>query len=527
MKSYSIRIVTIFVMLLLVPAICSAAKLWVGPSELNFQYQEGEEAANSTVTVTNLDMDVNGTFTWSAVPDVQWLLINDGGASHTGAGSFSVTLDENYLRSMQPGAYSGNIAVMSSIGKFFVTVTLNYMPRGDSVVLNMPTSAWLNTVIEVPAKLATQNRLYVLAEHPALLPGQMYAYRCEPATNGAESVCNFHLYSQNGHLVPEAAELYYDSDQMLDFVSDRIRIPFGVFRLAGLDGQLIIHCVVGTPTPGSVSRMYNLLTLNINIIPLRGRWAVTDDYYGTSYTYETNLFESFGKFEGLWDGMPITYFDYVNPDNALPAQPVILGSEIYIRNASVMSGYDVRFSAPNQVDGRGYEYWYQITETDDIASGSLGGLWRMRPAGTTQWSVPLSFSAVRQDSSLVIPLNRSSLHDAYITTAYVSTDSVSEYPAAMIVDTGAEVTVMDKKYMSYWLNPETANCAEGTIIGVGGNSTAIVCSNITIKLTDQLSVPDMEVWFLDEQEPGLLGMTFLRHFNVTIRNSDNAMVITK
>jgi hypothetical protein len=523
-------ILSSLLLLLTFPSISLAARLWVDPGALYFQYQKNGASVNATVTVSNLDMDMNGTFAWTASTDAQWLSLENPGMSHSGPGSFKVSLDTAVLDTMQSGPYTASIAIMSDMGsKFFVPVSLNYMPSTEVQTLNLPTSAWLDTVMEVPASVLNQAKLYVLMEHPTLLPGKTYAYRCSAAGNGSESNCSFDLYSQNGHLMPNAADLYYDSDAMLNLMTNTVEIPFGGFRLAGLDGQIRVHCMAGSPAPGSRYGMYSLLDLTINIMPLQGQWDVIDNFFGSEYAYAANLYETFGNIDGLWDGIAVPYFDYINPSNSMPSDPKIIGSNVYVKNSSLMTGYELKFSRYNDVLKQNEDYWYQITDLTDFDDGIVSGIWRMKESSHTDWSVPQKFSATRTDWEYVIPFNRVTFRDSYVTTAYVSSSTVTKYPVAFIVDTGAEMVLMDKADMQYILHPEEidAKCVESTGIGAGGNLIVITkCPGITLQLTDKIKLENMDIYFTDNQTPGLLGMDFLKHFNIRFRSSDHAMIIS-
>jgi hypothetical protein len=297
--------------------------------------------------------------------------------------------------------------------------------------------------------------------------------------------------------------------------------------------------MAGNPVPGRVFSMYNLMDLTINILPLQGQWEVTDNYFGSTYTYGVNLYESFGDIDGLWDGVPVPYFDYINPSSSVPSDPVVIGSNVYVRNASLMSGYELKFSEVNQIDGKSYDYWYQITDLTSFADGIMYGQWRMKESGTNEWSIPLPFSAVRTDWEFVVPYGMVNGYDAYLTGGYVSSVMATKYPMDFLIDTGATNVFIDTRYMSYLVPQSYVNdngevrdyvedfCQIVTATTAGGATVDITCCpNITIELSDKIKVDNMTVCFMDNQIPGLLGMDFLDHFNVRIRSSDNAMVIT-
>lgn len=502
-------------------------RLLVDPNTLYFTYQNGGEGENSTITVANIDANI-ADFSWTVSSDANWLVLNEPGEMRTGSGSFKVLLDPDILDNMEPAFYTASISIITELGQMYIPVTLNYLPNSENYALNFPTSTWFDTVMEVRASLLESSSLYVLMEHPTLLPGKTYAYRCASVSgDGAETNCDFTLFSENGHLMTNAADLYYDSDAMYNLMTDMVEVPFGGFRLSGLDGQIKIRCMAGTPDPGTLYKMYPIMDLTINIVPLQGQWEVVDSYYGSEFTYEANLFESFGSLEGVWDGITVPYFDYINPSNTMPSNPLIIGSNVYVKDSSLMTGYEVKFSNWNSVLKQSYDYWYQISDLTYFDDGLISGIWRMKESENSEWSVPLNFTATRMDNEFIIPYGMINFRDSYVTTGYITTDSVTKYPVAFLVDTGAEIVLMDEADMDYILNPYTAECVTGQATGASGNVFDITyCSGITLQLTDSIKVENVEIAFAPDQTPALLGMSFLKYFNIRIRSSDNAMIIS-
>ena len=399
----------------------------------------------------------------------------------------------------------------------------------------MPTSSWLDIRLIIPQNdLKDENgnpgKFYVLIEHPRLLPEMTYAYRClkrpgcSPTECGQDTDCQLDLFSQSGHLVTDAASLCYQSDREWDLQWDVLSIPFGGFRLIGLEGDIIIHCMVGTPRPGNDWGMTRLLRYTIHIVPLTGIWIVTDDAFGQTYTYPEPLvlYESRGQIEGSWMDVrfgsldPVNRVDYVNPSDALPDHPEIVGTRIQVVNADVVSGYDIHFTEWSTTQKKELEYWYQIT---DLNQGGMRGYWRYRDIGQELWSIPLSFSAVLQ--SVIIPLDP--LYNCYFVNG-----TVNGFSTEFIVDTGAAMVFLsaaDAPSMGVNLTDPVQCPFTGTAIGVGGEVPITYCY-VDILIGGSIFREDVITAFSEDWTgPGLLGMTFLDRCHISTNAADGTMII--
>ena len=516
-------------------------ELGVSPLNLEFVAKKSEPSPIKSVRVFNRT-DEYDEFVWSAVASDWWILLYDGhscdqqessGFSPTssvscnsiGCQCFDVSIDSE---SMQPGDYNGTITIYSNL-EDNPTETINVTARVDRYEIleieeSISTSSWLDLRLEVPQNdLLDENRnpgdFYLLVEHPSLLPGQVYAYQCDQ-----DSDCRLDLFSQWGHLVPDAGDLAYQSDREWDLQQDVLTVPFGGFRLIGLEGDIIIHGMVGTPKPGQDWGMTHLLKYTLHIVPLTGTWIVTDEFQGETFTYSDPLvlYESRGQLEGTWRDVwlgwwdPDNYINYVNPSDLIPGPPSINGSRIVVVNSSSVSGYDLHFTEWSPLLNQNIEYWYQVT---DLSQSSMQGFWRYRGVGEKIWSIPQAFSAVQQ--GVVIPLDPSC-------NCYLVNGTVNGYATGFIVDTGASAVLLsadDASYMGVDLTNVDQCPFTGTGSGVGGDIPVTYCY-VDIEIEGRLSRNNLLVGFSDDWSgPGLLGMTFLDRFHISTNAEDGTMII--
>ena len=492
-------------------------ELGVSPSNLEFVAKKSEPPPIQSVRVFNRT-DEYDEFVWSAVASDWWILLYDGHSCDSGGGGgfsptssvscnsigcqcFGVSIDSER---MEPGDYNGTITIYSNLE-------------------DNPTEEW-------EAENGDPGNFYLLVEHPSLFPGQVYAYRClekpgcSPTECGQDSDCRFDLFSQWGHLVPDAWNLAYQSDREWDLQQDVLTVPFGGFRLIGLEGDIIIHGMVGTPKPGQDWGMTHLLKYTLHIVPLTGTWIVTDEFWGKTFTYSDPLvlYESRGQLEGAWRDAWLGWWDpdnninYVNPLDVIPGPPSISGFRIVVVNSSSVSGYDLHFTEWSPVLNQNFEYWYQIT---DLNHGSMQGFWRYRGAGEEIWSIPQAFSAALQ--GVTIPLDPDC-------NCYRVNGTVNGYATGFIVDTGAAIVLLsadDAPDMGVDLTDLDQCPYTGTGSGVGGDIPVIYCY-VDIEIEERLSRNNVLVGFSDSWSgPGLLGMTFLDQFHISTSAEDGTMII--
>jgi len=90
-------------------------------------------------------------------------------------------------------------------------------------------------------------------------------------------------------------------------------------------------------------------------------------------------------------------------------------------------------------------------------------------------------------------------------------------PVEMMVDTGADYTLLPKKY-SEVLGIDLINCVPKTTLGVGGSETVYLYKSLTVRLKNwQKQIP---VGFLERDDiPALLGrLEFIEAFEVIFKN---------
>ncbi len=563
----------------------SPGTLVVSPGELQFYVTQEQltnpepitvqvNAANSTSEITD--------FYWVASKSDQWITLNtlngnpDSIVGKTvGDKSFTVGVDINQLLENQNiyggnvTTYGGNVMVTATVSTDPATIPTTSIAIPVQVYVNalryaaeksVATTDWLDLVINIPVTENMSGALYVLAEHPSLAPGQVFAYRWD-SVNGTR----FDLFSQWGHPVEGAESMFYAADIQntpiaTPFSSDEypgdpvipyaptdvaetdqapnikafIPITFGGgLRLIGMEGDWIIRAIVGDS-----SDIYNwsswreLLYYVLHIQPVTGTWIVTEEYYGESYTYIDDtgtiypmiLHEERGNISGVWNS-PITQtfltVTYANSTDQICDTLAIQGHRLDVSSCVQPGGYIVSFEELS-IFGN-IEYKYNITMLEPTAAGYLEGTWQYRFVGQADWSIPQNFSAVRQE--VVIPLDPSC-------NCYLVNGTVNGYATGFMVDTGAETVLLDTndaKYMGFV--DENGNltldseCQACLVTGVGGTSTGYLC-NVDIEIEGRLNRQNVQAVFTDGWSgSALLGMTFLDQFHISTNAEDGTMII--
>jgi clan AA aspartic protease (TIGR02281 family) len=540
-----------------------SVKVVVSPGELQFYVVQEQLTNPDPITVqvsgfalgddcaTATSSQENVEFSWIASKSAQWIILNgnpDSIVKNTnGNGSFTVGVDINQFLANQ-NIYGGNVTIYDGN----VTVTLSDDARTIPVRVyinalryaaekSVVTTDWLDLVMNIPVTEDIFGALYVLAEHPSLAPGQVFAYRWDDV-NGP----SFDLFSQWGHLVPGAEDLFYvediqDTPIAIPFSSDEgigdkkyIPITFGGgLRLIGMEGDWIIRAIVGDRNDiTNWQSCKELLYYVLHIRPVTGTWIVTEEFEGKSYTYIDDtgtiypmiLHEERTNLRGVWNspiGQTILWVDYANSNDEICDTLAIQGHRLDVSSCVQSGGYIVSFEELS-IFGN-IEYEYNITKLEPTAAGSLEGTWQYRFAGQADWSIPQNFSAIRQE--VVIPLDPSC-------NCYLVNGTVNGYATGFIVDTGASTVTLntnDAKYMGFvdengQLTLES-ECQVSTITGVGGTSTGYLC-NADIEIEKRLSRQNVQVFFTDSWTgPALLGMTFLDQFHISTSSEDGTMII--
>jgi hypothetical protein len=527
-----------------------------------FAYSTDDGCATTTSWQENTD------FCWIASKSNQWITLNGNADSivknTNGSGLFTVGVDINHLLANQ-NIYGGNVSIYD--GNVTVTATLSDGSRSipvrvyvnalrEAAEKSLATTDWLDLVMNVPVTEDISGALYVLAEHPSLAPGQVFAYRWD-----SENGMRFDLFSQWGHPVEGAESMFYAADVQntpiaIPFSSDEgigdpvipyaptdvagsdqapnikafIPITFGGgLRLIGMEGDWIIRAIVGDS-----SDIYNwsswreLLYYVLHIQPVTGTWIVTEEFAGESYTYIDDtgtiypmiLHEERGNLSGEWRSPVAQTFltvTYANSTDQICDTLAIQGHRLVVSSCVQPGGYIVSFEELS-IFGN-IEYEYNITTLDPTAAGYLEGTWKYKYVGDANWSIPQNFSAIRQE--VVIPLDPSC-------NCYLVNGTVNGYATGFIVDTGAAFVLLsadDASYMGVDLTNVDQCPYTGTATGVGGDVPTTYCY-VNIEIEERLSRNNVLVGFSDSWSgPGLLGMTFLDQFHISTSSEDGTMII--
>ncbi len=555
-------------------------------------------------------------FCWIAAPTEQWININGQPAgvavdSASGNGTFTVTVDvkrlldstavytgeptlkegwiqvtttihdpsipggnETYMRShvdervhdmvtatLSDWTVAQDLPIREQMSTWWIPVKVYVNSLRYAAEEKLATTDWIDLTLNVPISDDTKGALYILAEHPSLSPGQVYAYRW------IDGKPRFDLFSQWGHPVQGAENLYYSKDIQntpiaVPFSSDQdgsvapipykstnvgvsggypnikafVPVPFGGgIRLIGLEGDWIIRAVVGDPTDIQNYRSWReLLYYVLHITPLKGRWIVTEEYGGESTTYiddttgipyPLTIDEERGKLSGVWltpKGQTVLQVSYANTSDQVCNQFTIQGQRVLIDNCIRPGKYEIYFTE-NTIWGP-FEYLYRIDEYDIDSGGKIEGQWQYRPVGDQYWSVPEKFTAVTED--VVIPLDPNC-------NCYKVAGKVNGIATPFIVDTGASMVLLNLNDARMYGIPVADNgtiswdaCQEGTAQGVGGEIAGYYCP-VNIEIEGVLKKDNVTAFLSENQDMALLGMTFLKNFHVTTSATDGTMIISK
>ncbi|MDL1959159.1 MAG: retroviral-like aspartic protease family protein [Deltaproteobacteria bacterium] len=578
---------------------CNVTKegtLIVSPGELQFYVTQEQLTNPNPITVqvngfaypdpdgdgcaTTTSWEETTDFCWVASKTAQWITLNGNPnnivRNTSGGGSFTVGVDIDQLLENQ-NIYGGNVTIYD--GNVTVTATISMDPHTiPATSIDIPvriyvnalryaaeksvaTTDWLDMIMNVPVMEDISGALYVLAEHPSLAPGQVFAYRWD-SVNGTR----FDLFSQWGHPVEGAEDRFYvedikDTPIAIPFSSDEgtgkpvipydptdvavstsdhipnvkayIPITFGGgLRLIGMEGDWIIRAIVGDSNDiSNWSSWRELLYYVLHIRPVTGTWVVTEEFEGESYTYIDDtgtiypmiLHEERSDLSGVWNS-PVAQtpliVTYANSTDQICDTLSVQGHRLDVSSCVQPGGYEVYFVEPS-IWGN-VEYLYKITTLDVTGGGYLEGTWQYRFAGQADWSIPQDFSAVSLE--VVIPLDPSC-------NCYLVNGTVNGYATGFIVDTGAFAVLLDLADASYMglVDEETgglnSRCDQTPVQlgGVGGTITAYKCY-ADIEIEGRLSKQNVEV-YLSEGQSALLGMTFLDTFHISTNSEDGTMII--
>lgn len=471
-------------------------------------------------------------FSWVATSDVDWLTADPAtgtatSSTSTGTGTttgsvYSITLTADATKLMaQSMPYIGTITFVTNVGTVHQLTVLFYVNYANInaepiTALNYNTSSWLNLVQGLnPVNMS--GRLFVLMEHPQIVPYQVYAYRMD--ANGPR----LDLFSQGGRTVSNALSLAYAND-----VKTVNQIILGGFRLKGLEGNLIIRLMVGN----DANSLIEIKRWNITIQPLTGEWDFSELFYGNWYHYPDLLVidENRGQFNSLWGQLPVS----LNYGNAITTSGNYLaicpdGISFCGSDASFTGNADYVFSIVRNTVFGPMEFMYHITQLD---ASVMQGTWQYRLIGAPNWSLPERFEA-KSHGGLVIPYDAKM--QAYFVNGTVRGLNSTDYPIRFQVDAGASTVLLDKNiapYLGININDSTdptytaASCYASGGSGVGGTITTTNCLVKTITLDGKLSKNNVWVSFGAWPQPALLGMSFLEGLNISTNASDKSMTIS-
>ncbi len=457
--------------------------------------------------------------------------------------------------------YGPPIPINQQMSTWWIPVTVYINSLRYAAEEKVSTTDWMDLTLNVPVMDNTKGALFILAEHPSLAPGQVFAYRW------IDGKPRFDLFSEWGHPVPGAEKLYYAADIQntpiaLPFSSDTdassvipyraqnvgmsanmtdirafVPVPFGGgIRLIGMEGDWIIRALVGDPRDiNNYNSWRELLYYVLHIRPITGRWLVTEDMGGDSFTYiddETgtiyplNLTEERGKLSGVWltpKGQTVLAVSYANNGAQICNTFSIQNHRVLIDNCIKPGAYEIYFTEPT-LWGL-FEYYYRIDEFDVQTGSKIKGIWKYKPQGG-EWSIPEKFTAVTQD--VVIPLDPSC-------NCYRVNGKVNGIATPFIVDTGAAMVYLSSgSAQAYGLTDDNGTvslelCANGTATGVGGDVEGYYCP-VDIEIEGSLQAKKVIAFLPKDPDASitpLLGMTFLKNFHVTTSASDGTMIISK
>ena len=533
----------------------------LAPSALNFYVSTEQTADPDPVTVelhgfaypvddgcaTIVSWGENVYLCWIVGKGSDWITLNGSDDAFRGSGtetSFEVGIDLSKLP-VHEVVYQGGVQIFEAN----VTVATNLIPQAEwhlpvRVFVNalrsveersVSTSGTLNLRLNIPVAENVEGALYILLEHPQLLPGQTYAYRLDDS--GAPS---FELFSQNGHPVSGARNLYYSydiqdtpvvlpsadadssgleaapyspmdvSDLSGNYTAPSIKgyIPVRIgegLSLHGLEGDLVIHALVGNRHDiEDWTSWKEILLETVHIVPVTGTWLVTEEFGGSEYSYPDTLLilnEERGALSGLWSG----------PSGTVPVEIAYLEPP--------EEGYEIRFTEVNAL-GETYEYLYRLTSVDP-AGAVLSGTWTYREEGAADWAMPQAITLTKAE--VEIPLTADPETGGL---SYQVDGAVNGYPVRFTVDTGAEIvslplSVAEAVGIDY-SNPEV--CTPGSVSGVIATGEAYFCP-VDIEIQGGLRAEGVMAAFSDGSSMNLLGMTFLQHFHIATDPMTGKMVI--
>lgn len=528
------------------------------------QNADGNQTLSVTIDVKRL---VDGYAYSESTVKEGWIqittTIHDPSIPGSGADYMRKYVDDNIKTSMtatlSDWGIAGTVPIDDQISTWWIPVKVYINSLRYAQQENLATTDWMDLTLNVPVMDNTRGALYILAEHPSLAPGQVFAYRW------IDGKPQFDLFSEWGHAVKDAEKLYYaeniqNTPIALPFSSDTdassvipyraqnvgmsanvtdikafIPVPFGGgIRLIGMEGDWIIRALVGDPRDiQNYNSWRELLYYVLHIRPITGRWLVTENNMaGDSFTYvddstgiiyPMNLNEERGQLSGVWitpNAQTVLAVNYADNGDQVCNTFSIQGHRVVIDNCVKPGSYEIYFS---QATLWGlFEYYYRIDEFDIDTGGKIAGIWKYRPQGE-DWTLSETFTAITQD--VVVPLDPSC-------NCYRVAGKVNGIATPFIVDTGANTVLLNLNDAEmYGLTDANGTisselCTAGTADGIGGSITGYFCP-VSIEIDGVLTMQNVSAFLSANQDTALLGMTFLKNFHVSTNAPDGTMVISR
>ncbi len=556
--------------------------LYVSPTNLQFYLSQEQMDQPNPITVriggyaeaiddgcsTTTNWGESTDFCWTATKNKQWILFNGSNSSvvssTSGSGYINVGIDPTQLFPYQDSnttmVYEGNITIVSNLTNYptktiFIKVYVNAVREAGEMSLS--TTDWLNLTLNVPIAYNQSGALYILMEHPSLAPGQVFAYRLDEDGNPT-----FTLFSEWGVPVSGAEELYYAENVQNTPIaipfssgSNSYTVPYGVqtlesnstlspnikayipvafgkgLRMVGMEGDMIIRAVVGDPDDiANYDSWKELLYYVVHVYSITGDWVVTENFQGESFTYidpvtgtvyPLYLREDRGTLSADWQtstvypAMGFT-LQYANSADQVCNTMAIQGHRFEVTSCAQKGGYDLYFSQ-NSIFGM-MDYYYHINSPENPGEGYIEGTWQWRYSGWPEWSIPETFTAVKNEVEITPDPNDN---------LYYANGTYNGVGTQFIVDTGASIVTIQGDANEF--AAKGWNCDLNTIQEVvaanGGTISGYICY-LDITLENRITVEDVPCFVSTSNAMNLLGDTFLSQIHVTI-GGDGRMILSR
>ena len=390
------------------------------PSSITFSAtKELDGAVVSTPAsqgIVVFDSLLSDNITWISYSDTSWIILSDP-SINSGSKDISVSIDPNIVSLLPVGTYSGSIVIRSDKGESIsIQVGLAVTeaePEPEepfepiSITNSLLTPEFFYVEFPIPYRVVKDKDIFILITHNELLPSEWWAYSCKE-----DSYCSFYLFSQNGILAPNYEELKYNlKNVLINSFNSTVNIPFGGFRLIGLEGDAQIKIISKDPFENSI---IEILNYNLSIQPIVGSWLITEYINGIPFEYKDELhpenkylmtlYEHRGQLAGQWrlprGDIPLNVsYGAIDPS----CEGLVLDA---LTNSIKFSGcnsgplYVIKIeNYYNEVRNTEMEMIYNIYSFNGTM---IEGNWQYREKGK-EWSLLEPFKGVRYDNSYTPP----------------------------------------------------------------------------------------------------------------------------